>query len=99
MAAFKEHCRLVFWKGSLIGAEFERITTTKDLPSKKELAALVKKAAQLNEQGIKLPRPKRASKAAVETTADLTTAHRKHKKTAVMFEKFSSSIRMRSAVG
>ena len=93
MAAFKEHCRLVFWKGSLIGAEFERITTTKDLPSKKELAALVKKAAQLNEQGIKLPRPKRASKAAVETPADLASALRKNKKAASMFENFSPSHR------
>src|SRR5512141_2556493 len=48
MAAFKEHCRFGFWKGSLVtgkeGEAIERITSVKDLPPKKKLVELVKKA-------------------------------------------------------
>jgi uncharacterized protein YdeI (YjbR/CyaY-like superfamily) len=65
MAAFKEHCAFGFWKSSLVlgeGAEadgamgqFGRITTLKDLPSKKVLAGYIKKAMELNEAGVKSP--------------------------------------------
>jgi uncharacterized protein YdeI (YjbR/CyaY-like superfamily) len=64
MSAFKAHCALGFWKGSLIfpGSDdkdsmghFGRITSVKDLPSKKELARFVKQAMRLNEEGINTP--------------------------------------------
>ena len=55
MAAFKAHCSLHFWKGGNIvsadeskeGAmgQFGRITSVKDLPPKRTLVAIVKKAA------------------------------------------------------
>ena len=64
MAAFKAHCAFGFWKGALIidqeGAptekamgQFGRIASVKDLPSKKVLAGLVKKAMSLNDAGVK----------------------------------------------
>src|SRR3954470_18608290 len=72
MSAFKEHAAFGFWKGALVlgrglgederaMGQFGRITSVKDLPSKKELTALIKKAAKLNEEGVrvekKTPRP------------------------------------------
>lgn len=70
-AAFKQHCALNFWKGELLIAaeddkgkeamgQFGRISSIKDLPPKKELTAYIKKAMKLNEEGIKVARPKTA---------------------------------------
>ncbi|MES2759456.1 MAG: YdeI/OmpD-associated family protein [Pseudomonadota bacterium] len=65
MAAFKAHCGFGFWKGSLMfpgagegeaaAGNFGRITSVKDLPSKKVLAGYVKQAMQLNDEGAKTP--------------------------------------------
>jgi uncharacterized protein YdeI (YjbR/CyaY-like superfamily) len=53
---------------------FGRITKRSDLPSKAVLAGLVKKAAALNDQGVKVARaPKRAPKP-VTVPADLSAA-------------------------
>lgn len=70
-AAFKQHCALNFWKGELLIAaeddkgkeamgQFGRISSIKDLPPKKELTAYIKKAMKLNEEGVKVARPKTA---------------------------------------
>src|SRR5438093_320987 len=63
VAAFKEHCRLGFWKARLVTGRDTRgpelVTSIKDLPPKRELIALMKKAAQLNEEGVKAPRAKK----------------------------------------
>jgi hypothetical protein len=64
MAAFKAHCRIVFWKGSLIPGTQEtlgRLEKLEDLPPKKELAKYVKQAVALNETG-KKPARKKAAK-------------------------------------
>ncbi|MFZ2492979.1 MAG: YdeI/OmpD-associated family protein [Thermoanaerobaculia bacterium] len=63
MAAFKAHCTFGFWKGSLLfedGAKSDeamgqmgRLTSVKDLPSKKELVRLIRRAVQLNDDGVK----------------------------------------------
>src|SRR5437899_3345697 len=83
MAAFKEHCAFGFWKAPLVLGDaakreamghFGRLTTVKDLPPKREFIALVKKAAQLNEQGVKLLRPRRGPRREVETPDDLAAA-------------------------
>ena len=72
MAAFKSHCTLGFWKPELVLGEegkeggmgqFGRITSVKDLPSKKVLAGYVKKAMALNDAGVKPARTVRAQKA------------------------------------
>lgn len=66
MAAFKAHCALGFWKGDLLvdpaddkGREamgqFGRIASLKDLPPKKTLEGYVRKAAKLNDEGVKAP--------------------------------------------
>lgn len=95
VAAFKEHCRFGFWKGSLVtgrtsGEKIERITSVDDLPSKKELVALVKKAAKLNDEGVKPVRAKKPAKPPVSTPADLAAALKK-KKASKTFEEFSPS--------
>lgn len=66
MAAFKAHCALGFWKGSLVlgtgewreGAmgQMGRVTSISDLPPKRELTRLIKAAAALNEAGVAVKR-------------------------------------------
>ena len=76
MASFKAHCALNFWKAELLMAEeanreamgqFGRITSVKDLPSKKILTAYVKQAMKLNDEGV--PSPARAKPKAAEPRA------------------------------
>ena len=66
MAAFKAHCAFGFWKESLIFdsgnapektamGSFGCIKSLADLPNEKTLIGYVKKAAALNEAGIKAP--------------------------------------------
>ena len=68
MAAFKAHCAFGFWNDSVLAddqksrdamGQFGRITSLKGLPSDKAFVALVKKAAALNDAGVK---PKREVK-------------------------------------
>ena len=103
MAAFKQHCVFGFWKGKLVlegdykGEEamgnFGRVTSLRDLPPKKTLVALVKKAAALNEAGVKVPRTKKRPKPPLETPDELAAAfrQRKHAKARATFEGFSPS--------
>jgi uncharacterized protein YdeI (YjbR/CyaY-like superfamily) len=104
MAAFKEHCAFGFWKGSLVlgsgsrdadaMGQFGRITKVSELPSKRTLAAYVKKACALNDAGVKVER-KPAARAAkpLNVPADLTDALQKSKKARATFEGFSPSHR------
>src|SRR5215468_4967488 len=50
MAAFKQHCTFGFWKHALV----EKKIGLK--PAERSLVRYVKAAAQLNDQGVKLPR-------------------------------------------
>lgn len=94
IAAFKAHCSVHFWKGSLIGVDgYGDIKSISDLPPKKELAVVIKKLAQLNEQGVKIARPKRAPKKEAKTPPALAAALQKNKKAASTFENFSPSHR------
>src|SRR5919199_6273412 len=106
MASFKQHCTFGFWKGALVldgnGASaeaamgsFGRITRLSDLPPKKTLASYVKKAAALNDAGVKAPSrmaPKGKKKELV-VPDDLMAALRKNKKALATFEGFSPSHR------
>src|SRR5437660_3121353 len=69
MASFKEHCAFGFWKQSLLEADafpaektamgsFGRLTSVKDLPNDKTMKKLIKDAVRLNDQGIKVAKPK-----------------------------------------
>ena len=101
MPAFKAHCALVMWKSKHIlpdgqksaGAmgAFGRLTSLKDLPSKKVLIGYFKKAKQLNEEGIGSPiaaRSKRVKKELVVPTYFLS-ALKKNNKAKATFEGFS----------
>jgi hypothetical protein len=62
MPAFKQHCALIFWKGKLIlgkeRAKYRRLTSLADLPADKVLLGYIRKAVELNEAGVKIPRSK-----------------------------------------
>jgi uncharacterized protein YdeI (YjbR/CyaY-like superfamily) len=100
IAAFKQHCALVLWKGSLIVGDGDRdamghlgkITKLSDLPAKKVLASYVKQAARLNEAGIKSPtRSKPKTKKPLVIPAELKRALAGDKTAAAKFEAFSPS--------
>jgi len=105
MAAFKEHCAFGFWKADLIldrdkqaekngMGSFGCIKSLADLPSEKTLIGYVKKAAALNEAGIKAPgrTPSRKRKP-IPVPADLAAALKKNAKARLAFENFSPSHR------
>ena len=96
MAAFKEHCKFGFWKGSLMKEakpleKLEKITSLKDLPPDKVLLACITEAAILNEKDIKVPAKPKAPKAALPTPDELLAALKKNKKALKAFENFSPS--------
>jgi uncharacterized protein YdeI (YjbR/CyaY-like superfamily) len=99
MAAFKEHCAFGFWNGSLIfGAKnegamghFGQIRSIGDLPDQKQLLGFVRKAAKLNEAGVKKSRPRSRAKQKVSVPADLKAALQKNAKARKTFENFSYS--------
>jgi uncharacterized protein YdeI (YjbR/CyaY-like superfamily) len=99
MASFKAHCAFGFWKSSLVldgpgdeeaMGQFGRITSLKDLPGKRAMIAYVKKAAALNEAGIKVQRTTKAP-AALKIPADLAAALNANRKALDTFDAFSTS--------
>jgi len=104
MAAFKQHCSFGFWKAKLMkdpvlmdNARAEtamghlgRITSLKDLPADRKISAWIKEAMKLNEEGIKLAKPKTASTPAAVPDYFLN-AIRKNKKAFATFQKFPPS--------
>ena len=100
MAAFKEHCAFGFWKGEqVVGTDakakeamgsFGRITALADLPAKKTLIAYLKKAKQLNDDGVKAVRRKTEKKPLV-VPAELTRALKTSKKARECYAGFSPS--------
>ena len=102
MASFKAHAAFGFWKGSLIlgdkaknaeaMGQLGRLTTVSDLPPKRVLATYIRKAVDLNEAGVKVPRQaKRAAPKAVRVPADLAAALNKSHKARSTFAGFSPS--------
>jgi uncharacterized protein YdeI (YjbR/CyaY-like superfamily) len=102
MPAFKEHCRFGFWKGKLVvggdsddeemAGPFGRLKSVKDLPSKKEMTAYIRKAMKLNEEGIGKVKAKKA-RPELPVPPELTAALAKNKKARANFEAFSPSHR------
>jgi uncharacterized protein YdeI (YjbR/CyaY-like superfamily) len=102
MASFKEHCAFGFWKSSLLGhdagkksseamGQFGRITSVTDLPSSSQLVALVRKAAVLNDHGVKAPRKKSAPKPVPTAPADFLRALRRNARALAAFKASSAS--------
>lgn len=105
MASFKAHCAFGFWKGSLLKdngggtrsadamGQFGRIASVSDFPPAKTLEALVRKAAALNDAGVKAPRRKVAPKPAPKAPADLLKALRANPRALAAFTASSPSHR------
>jgi uncharacterized protein YdeI (YjbR/CyaY-like superfamily) len=102
MAAFKQHCVFGFWKHELVldgedpkwreaMGSFGCIKSLKDLPSKAALARYVKKAALLNEQGVKAPRTKTKRKPLARTPPALATALARNAKARAAWDGFPPS--------
>jgi uncharacterized protein YdeI (YjbR/CyaY-like superfamily) len=96
MAAFREHCRFGFWKESLVtgngsdGGMGRKITSVEELPSDRELVAQIRKAAKLNDEGVKVRRTARP-KPALRAPAAFMAAVRKNKKALAAYTAFSPS--------
>jgi uncharacterized protein YdeI (YjbR/CyaY-like superfamily) len=101
MAAFKEHCSFGFWKSSLLFdkndksadegmGSFGKLRSVNDLPAKSVLAGYVRRAAELNEKGIKpTPRKKATGGAPLVLPSYLTAALKTNKKAGSTFDAFS----------
>jgi uncharacterized protein YdeI (YjbR/CyaY-like superfamily) len=97
MAAFKHHCAFHLWHGEQVveraadGAmgQFGRIEKLADLPAKRELVTLLKKAVRLRREGSAAPR-KRVKKPEAELPDDLAAALKlkKHARARTTFEAF-----------
>jgi uncharacterized protein YdeI (YjbR/CyaY-like superfamily) len=103
MAAFKQHCAFGFWKETLIFdpdkigektamGSFGCIKSLADLPNEKTLIGYVKKAAALNEAGIKAPgRAKPKKREPIEVPDYFTAALKKNAKARKTFDNFAPS--------
>jgi uncharacterized protein YdeI (YjbR/CyaY-like superfamily) len=102
MASFKEHCAFGFWKGALVFDDGKalrdamghlgRISSLKDLPSDRTLAAYLKKAARLNDDNVRVERPVRAAqKKDLSIPYEFAAAIAKNRKARYTFDKFSYS--------
>src|SRR5579871_1877649 len=102
MAAFKQHCSFGFWKTALMKdakkmldnrkdamGSIGKITSLKDLPSDKILIGYVKEAMKLNEDGVKVEKPKTKEKKELVIPKYFTDALKKNKKASATFENFS----------
>jgi uncharacterized protein YdeI (YjbR/CyaY-like superfamily) len=98
MASFKQHCAFGFWRASLLKnrggksaeamGQYGRLTSINDLPPERNLIAVVKQAAKINERGVHVRRL-RAPRPAARTPADLAAALRNNRKALATFQGFS----------
>jgi uncharacterized protein YdeI (YjbR/CyaY-like superfamily) len=92
-AAFKQHCGWVFWTGrkpvSIDANQFRKITSIKDLPSQRDMVAIVKQAATRAET----PKKKTVNRGTrpVTVPAYFTAALRKNAKARAAFDAFAPS--------
>jgi len=106
MAAFKSHCTFGFWKHELLfgpdggGAaakeggmgQFGRITSLSDLPKDAVLMGHIKRAARLNDEGVKAPsRSKPKERKPLVVPVFFRRALKKNKKALAAFDNFSYS--------
>jgi uncharacterized protein YdeI (YjbR/CyaY-like superfamily) len=103
MASFKQHCAFGFWKAALIFdgdqkaeqeamGHFGRITSVGDLPNEKTLIGYVRKAAELNEKGIKaLGRTQPKKKPPLTIPDYFSAALKKNAKARKTFDNFNPS--------
>lgn len=90
MAAFKKHCAFGFWKHTLVIGDdpkaqeamgsFGCLTSLDQLPSKAQFAKHMKVAMKLNDQGIKIVKPKKPAKAPATLHPEFAAALKRNKK-------------------
>ena len=98
MAAFKHYAAMMFWKEKLIFGEdvternhaLGRLTKMSDLPAKSVLTGYIKKAAALNEAGVKIERVRREPKP-VRVPSDLASALKRNTRAQTAFKEFPPS--------
>jgi uncharacterized protein YdeI (YjbR/CyaY-like superfamily) len=102
MAAFKEHCVFGFWNHSIMSedqksadamGQFGRLTSIDDLPAERTLIGLVRKAAALNDAGVRPKREAKAPRTPPDAPDDMMAALKKNKKALATFEGFPPSQR------
>ncbi|HLW65064.1 MAG TPA: YdeI/OmpD-associated family protein [Gemmataceae bacterium] len=102
MHAFKAHCSFGFWLSNNVGTavgpegtsalkQCHRLTSVDDLPSKNTLTDCIKAAMKLNDDGVKVSRPKKKPKPAPAVPDDLKKALKTNAKAQATFEGFSPS--------
>lgn len=102
MAAFKQHCAFHIWHGGQIVdakdnksdeamGQFGRLTSVKDLPSKKAVVAYLKKAMELIDSGAKRSYAPKPGKKELVVPDYFTAALQKNKKAQAAFDGFSYS--------
>ena len=101
LAAFKQHCSFGFWKGKLLFSSeqaegvgmghFGRLTKVSDLPADRVLLGIIKKAAKLNEDGVKVTTSRPKTKRELVVPDYFNAALAKNKKARSTFENFSYS--------
>ncbi|MEK6261027.1 MAG: YdeI/OmpD-associated family protein [Planctomycetota bacterium] len=105
-AAFKQHVGFGFWKAKLLSDPHGLLKTAQqasvmgvkvrsvdDLPDDAILVEYVREAALLNEQGVKLPKPKRTAVKPPTVPEDLQALLKKNAKARATFETLSPSCR------
>ena len=100
MAAFKKHVSFGYWKHALVVGDgsaqegmgsYGKMASLKDLPPKKTLLAHIRKAAKLNEDGVKAPAQRKSTKPPPQAPDDLAAALRKNKAAQATYEAFPPS--------
>ena len=100
MAAFKKHVSFGYWKHALVVGDgsaqegmgsYGKMASLKDLPPKKTLLAHIRKAAKLNEDGVKAPAQRKSAKPFPQAPDDLVAALRKNKAAQATYEAFPPS--------
>ena len=104
MAAFKQHVSFGFWKASLMSDPEGllkgvgntsmgqiKVSSLDELPSDGILLAYIREAVRLNEEGVKIERPKKGKTKLVVVPNYFLAALKKNKQAKITFEKFSPS--------
>jgi uncharacterized protein YdeI (YjbR/CyaY-like superfamily) len=104
MAAFRQHCAFGFWKASLMkdahkllvnGSEamgqMGQIKSLADLPPDAVLISYIKEAVELNEKGVKVPKPPSGAKKELQVPEYFIAALEANSKASETFENFSYS--------
>jgi uncharacterized protein YdeI (YjbR/CyaY-like superfamily) len=100
LAAFKHYCSFGFWKEPLLREDpalratveqVGKVTAVGELPTKAAFAKVLKRAAELNASGAKVPRAKPKTKAEIAAHPEFAKALAASKKASAQFAAFPPS--------